>query len=100
MKKYFSDEIGKIIVILILAPIILFKAFLYQDLTLGVVGVLLFIYDFFWYYKYKNAQPEDILESDKNMEQDKKFDNQFDKIDKDKSEDIIMSEEVVEKTTI
>ena len=95
MKKYFSDEIGKIIVILILAPIILFKAFLYQDLTLGVVGVLLFIYDFFWYYKYKSEQKEDKLNSDKNMEQDKKFDNEFDKIDKDESEEIIMSEEVL-----
>ena len=29
------------------------------------------------------------------MEQDKKFDNEFDKIDKDESEEIIMSEEVL-----
>ena len=51
--NYFNDEIGKIIVIFIISPIILFKAYLFNDTTLGLLGILLFIYDFYWLYNYK-----------------------------------------------
>lgn len=49
----FDDEIGKIIVICILSPIIIYKGITMQDLTLGIIGLILFIYDFYWYFKYK-----------------------------------------------
>ena len=51
--NYFNDEIGKIIVIFIISPIILFKAYVFNDTTLGLLGILLFIYDFYWLYNYK-----------------------------------------------
>ena len=50
------DEIGKIIVIFIISPIILFKAFIYNDSILGLLGILLFIYDFYWFYNYKKQK--------------------------------------------
>ena len=51
--NYFNDEIGKIIVIFIISPIILFKAYLFNDATLALLAILLFIYDFYWLYNYK-----------------------------------------------
>ena len=64
-----NDEIGKLIVIIIISPIIIYKSFIFEDLLLGVIGVLLFIYDFYWFYQYNKMsnknKKKDMNSSDK-----------------------------------
>ena len=64
-----NDEIGKLIVIIIISPIIIYKSFIFEDLLLGVIGVLLFIYDFYWFYQYNKLsnknKKKDMNSSDK-----------------------------------
>ena len=54
-----NDEVGKIIVIIIIAPILIYKSFILEDLLLGVIGILLFIYDFYWFYQFKSKKKKD-----------------------------------------
>ena len=73
--NYFNDEIGKIIVIFIISPIILFKAFIFQDLTLAVIGALLFIYDLYWFYNYHKINLSNISVGITNKNTNNKKDN-------------------------
>ena len=61
----FNDEIGKIIVIFIISPILIYKSFILQDLLLGVIALLLFIYDFYWYNQYFKKNKEEENTKDK-----------------------------------
>lgn len=61
----YNDEIGKIIVIIIIAPILLYKSFILEDLLLGVLGVLLFIYDFYWFYQYSKKKKVTVVNEEK-----------------------------------
>ena len=51
-----TEQITKAIVILVLAPLILYKAVMYQDLTLGLICTLMLVYDGYWAVKYKLVQ--------------------------------------------
>ena len=51
-----TEQITKAIVILVLAPLIIYKAVMYQDLTLGLIGTLMLVYDGYLVVKYKLVQ--------------------------------------------
>lgn len=55
---HWTEQITKAIVILVLAPLVLYKAVIYQDLTLGLIGALMLVYDGYWAVKYKLVQRE------------------------------------------
>ncbi len=71
----FNDEIGKIIVIFLISPILIYKSFILQDLLLGVIGLLLFIYDFYWYNQYFKKKKEEENTNNKILKQDKLIKN-------------------------
>ena len=54
-----TEQITKAIVILVLAPLILYKAVIYHDLTLGLIGALMLLYDGYWAVKYKLVQRDE-----------------------------------------
>ena len=62
MKLGLNSEIGKIIATIIIILILVFKGFIYQDLLLGIIGMLLFLYDFYWIYRLylKSSKNNDI----------------------------------------
>lgn len=56
---HWTEQITKAIVILVLAPLILYKAVIYHDLTLGLIGALMLLYDGYWAVKYKLVQRDE-----------------------------------------
>ena len=67
MKLTLNDEIGKLIATLIIGPIMIYKGFIYNDLLLGILGLLLLVYDGYWickYYSKKNKLNKDKLKID------------------------------------
>ena len=62
MKLGLNSEIGKIIATIIIILILVFKGFIYQDLLLGIIGMLLFLYDCYWIYRLylKSSKNNDI----------------------------------------
>jgi hypothetical protein len=43
-----NDQPGRIIAILLIAPILLFKGYTYKDTFIMVFAIILFIWDFYW----------------------------------------------------
>lgn len=67
-----SDEIGKLIAVAIIAPIMIYKGFIYNDLLLGILGLLLFVYDSYFICKYYSkkhnlAKKETIIDVPENI---------------------------------
>lgn len=85
----YSDEIGKIIVIIIIAPILLYKSFVLEDLLLGVLGVLLFIYDFYWFYQYSKKKKVTVVN-----EENDEVNLDLSKLDNQKNKEQIISDNI------
>ena len=51
-----AEQITKAIAIFVLAPLILYKGFVYQDLTLGLIGALMLVYDGYWALRYRRMR--------------------------------------------
>jgi len=67
-----NDEIGKLIATIIIAPIVIYKGFIYNDLLLGILGLLLLVYDGYFicrYYskKHKLMKKKSIIHNDQNI---------------------------------
>ena len=87
-----NDEIGKIIAVFIISPILIYKGLIYNDLTLGLLGLMLFLYDSYWIYKSKTHNYKNNNKISKNNKdlikiKTKKF-NKNNKISK-KNKDLI-----------
>ena len=58
MKLGLNNEIGNLVAILIIATFVFYKGFMYQDLLLGILGLLLFIYEGYRICKLHQKSPK------------------------------------------
>jgi len=68
MKLTLNDEIGTLIATLIISPIMIYKGFIYTDLLLGILGLLLLVYDGYWICKYYSKKHKEGIDIDNNIE--------------------------------
>ena len=76
MKLTLNDEIGKLIATLIIGPIMIYKGFIYNDLLLGILGLLLLVYDGYWickFYQKKHKLSKDKISLDNSVNENIKL---------------------------
>ena len=53
-----SEQPGRLIAVLIFAPLLIYKGYNYEDYYLIIFGILLFIWDLFWIITYPAKKVE------------------------------------------
>ena len=47
-----TDQPGRVFAILIFSPLLIYKGITYEDITLILLGILLFLWDLYWIMNY------------------------------------------------
>lgn len=48
----FTDQPGRVFAVAVFSPLLIYKAMMYHDITLGILGAMLFTWDLFWLIKH------------------------------------------------